>query len=170
MNRISSARARRLAPALALMGLLGVGVAGAQLTQQNRVEAQSIIVVGQPTWFERADLDGDGLLTYNEFRRAAFNWFVDVDAGGDDVISVGEYEQAARNDNVPARDIAGRRTSFFNAADADRNRNVGYYEFARYVRSRFKALDVQRDGKVGPIDLRDAGSSFTEVISPLQRR
>ncbi|AFZ68979.1 EF-hand domain-containing protein [Deinococcus peraridilitoris] len=147
--------------AILALGVLTLGLGAAQ----NRVEPQSIIVVGT-SWIETADLSGNGVITYNEFRRVAFNWFIDGDTDANDVINAAEYERVQKAEGTQQRDVVARRTALFRAADRDRDGQIGYYELARLASARFAALDRDKDGNLGPNELSSVRGSFDVAINP----
>ena len=91
-----------------------------------------------PVWFDGADQNTDGAVTWREYVRFD-RAFAILDANGDDKITAGEgygpHDALSSFEPVKTMDI-------------DRSGSVTRYEYTKQLRAIFDAVDVDRDGTI----------------------
>ncbi|MEZ5832151.1 MAG: EF-hand domain-containing protein [Dongiaceae bacterium] len=110
--------------------------------------------------FERADANGDGFVTKDEFAASRATFFTKLDANGDGFIDQAELDKAreawhqrmnkpAQSDNNAQADAQGKKHhGFMQRMDKDGDGKISAAEFAAAGDQMFAKLDVNGDGKI----------------------
>ncbi len=126
-----------------------------------------------PGMFERADTNGDGFVSKDEFSAGRTEMFAKLDANGDGFIDQGELDKAReawhqqhmkRQDNA-TQQSEGSATSqpkpeakehhgFMDRMDGDKDGKISAAEFAAAGDQMFSKLDKNADGKLAQDEMR----------------
>lgn len=140
--------------ALAVSAGLGLtALAGAALAERG------------PGLFDRADANGDGFVSKEEFAAGRDTMFTKLDANGDSTIDQAEIDKAReawhQRVNKPAKsegdtqaDAQGKKhRGFMQRLDADSDGRIAVEEFAAAGDRMFASLDDNGDGKIAKDEL-----------------
>lgn len=136
-------------------GARGAVVASAAVAVRSRFvtpPAASSGVQAVGGFFERADANGDGAVTFDEMRRARDAMVARIDANGDGRISLSEFLDFKRPGPVRQRSPEWRRRVFARI-DADGDGFVSAAEREASLKRRFARLDGNGDGRISRAEL-----------------
>jgi Ca2+-binding EF-hand superfamily protein len=126
-----------------------------------------------PGMFERADTNGDGFVSKDEFSAGRTEMFAKLDANGDGFIDQGELDKAReawhQQHMKPAQDGAAQQSEdstsqpkpeakehhgFMDRMDSDKDGKISAAEFAAAGDQMFSKLDKNADGKLAQDEMR----------------
>ena len=108
----------------------------------------------------RADSNGDGLVSQDEYLAVANQRFGRMDANKDGVVDQGEVDAAAQK---IFESIKARMQRQWQAADADKDGKLPKAEADKQAGARFAGLDKDQDGRLKPEDFRRRGARKKSV-------
>ena len=113
----------------------------------------------------RADRNGDGIVSREEYAAYADRQFDRLDGNGDGVIDAQEVDAAA--ERIYKR-IKARMQAQFKRADANGDGRETREEFQAQAQKRFARMDPDQDGKLRPEDMR-RGFGRAQAAKPAEK-
>jgi Ca2+-binding EF-hand superfamily protein len=112
-------------------------------------------------FFERVDLNKDGVISKEEMVVYRHRRFTEIDANGDGTITREEFmAYSVRPKPASATSSDARKAKYFDRLDANKDGVISGEEWDQVAEKQFAALDADKDGKVTKEEIASARERF----------